>query len=76
MAMADRRRVMTVAAAISFALALMLAGLVVAVVVAINRDYPLAGWAWWADLTTYLVLAVPLLPALVGAWLLRRARRG
>ena len=74
--MADRRRVLTAAATISFGLALALGGLVVAVVVAINRDYPLRGWAWWADLSTYLVLAVPLLPALVGAWLLRRAHRG
>ena len=46
---------------------------VITELVALNREYP---WEWWADPTVYVVLALPLLPALLGVWLLRRARRG
>jgi hypothetical protein len=40
--------------------------------VALWREYrPL-----WTDSAIYLLLSVPVLPALLGAWLLRRARQG
>jgi hypothetical protein len=73
--MRDRRLVLAVAATVSFGLALALAVLAVAFVVAVEGEYGHGGWHWWIDPTVYLLLAVPLLPALVGAWLLRRARR-
>jgi uncharacterized membrane protein YqjE len=59
-------------ATVSFGVALALAVLAVVLVVALMREYePL-----WTDSTIYLILSVPVLPALLGAWLLRRARRG
>jgi hypothetical protein len=44
--------------------------------VAVEREYGGPDWHWWTDATTYLVLAVPLIPALIGGWLVHRARRG
>ncbi len=45
---------------------------VVLLVVAV-REY---GGPWWKDYSVYLVLAVPLVPALIGGWLVRRTRHG
>jgi hypothetical protein len=42
----------------------------------VEREYGGPGWHWWKDPTAYLVLAVPLVPALFGLWLVRRARHG
>jgi hypothetical protein len=74
--MQERRVRLLAGAAVSFGVAVALGVQVVTELVAINREYPLAGWEWWADPITYVVLALPLLPALLGVWLLRRARRG
>ena len=62
-----------VGAAVSFLVAVALGVQVITKLVALNREYP---WEWWADPTVYVILALPLLPALLGVWLLRRARRG
>jgi hypothetical protein len=48
----------------------------VAFVVVVEREYGGPSWHWWKDPTAYLVLAVPLVPALFGLWLVRRARHG
>jgi hypothetical protein len=61
---------------VSFGAALALAVWAVAFVVAVEREYGGPGWHWWKDPTVYLVLAVPLVPALIGFWLVRRAQRG
>jgi hypothetical protein len=54
-------------AAVSFAVTVALG----VVAVALWREYgPL-----WTDPAIYLILLVPVLPALLGAWLLRRARQ-
>ena len=47
-------------------------GAVAVLLVALWREYgPL-----WTEPAIYLILLVPSLPALLGAWLLRRARQG
>ena len=47
-------------------------GVVAVLLVALWREYgPL-----WTEPAIYLILLVPSLPALLGAWLLRRARQG
>jgi hypothetical protein len=74
--MQGRRERLLAGAAVSFLVAVALGVQVVTELVALNREYPLAGWEWWADPTVYVVLTLPLLPALLGVWLLRRARRG
>jgi hypothetical protein len=71
--MQGRRERLLAGAAVSFLVAVALGAQVVTELVALNREYP---WEWWADPTVYVVLALPLLPALLGVWLLRRARRG
>jgi len=37
--------------------------------------YGPSGWRWWADQTSYLILGVPVLLAVVGGMLARWARR-
>jgi ribose/xylose/arabinose/galactoside ABC-type transport system permease subunit len=74
--MRDRHVLTTTGATVSFGVALALAVVAVAFVVAVEREYGGPGWHWWKDPTVYLVLAVPLVPALLGAWLVRRARHG
>jgi hypothetical protein len=69
----ERRVRLLAGAAVSFVVAVALGVQVVTELMALNREYP---WEWWADPTVYVVLALPLLPALLGVWLLRRARRG
>jgi hypothetical protein len=51
---------------------LALAVVAVALVVALWREYGLL----WTDPATYLILAVPVLAALLGMWLLGRSRQG
>jgi hypothetical protein len=59
-------------ATVSFGVALLLGVVAILLVVALMREYgPL-----WTDPGIYMILAVPLLPALLGAWLLRRANQG
>jgi hypothetical protein len=59
-------------ATVSFGVALSLGVVAMMLVVALMREYgPL-----WTDPGIYMILSVPLLPALLGAWLLRRARQG
>jgi hypothetical protein len=71
------RHVLTLTGAtVSFGVALALAVVAVAFVVVVEREYGGPGWHWWKDPTAYLVLAVPLVPALFGLWLVRRARHG
>lgn len=67
-----RGRVGLVAGAtVSFGVAVALEVVAVVLVVALWREYgPL-----WTDPTIYLILMVPALPAVVGAWLLLRSRR-
>jgi hypothetical protein len=74
--MQGRRERLLAGAAVSFLVAVVLGVDVVTELMALNREYPSADWEWWADPTVYVVLALPLLPALLGVWLLRRARRG
>jgi hypothetical protein len=70
--MQGRRVALVAGATVSFGVALALAVVAVLLVVALMREYgPL-----WTDSTIYLILSVPVLPALLGAWLLRRARQG
>jgi|Tabmets5t2r1_1033131.scaffolds.fasta_scaffold136879_1 hypothetical protein len=70
--MQGRRVALLAGATVSFGVAVALAVLAVGLVAALVREYgPL-----WTDSTIYLILVVPVLPALLGAWLLRRARRG
>jgi hypothetical protein len=58
-------------ATVSFGVAVSLAVLAIMLVVALMREYgPL-----WTDPGIYMILAVPLLPGLLGAWLLRRGRQ-
>jgi hypothetical protein len=69
--MRARRVALVAGATVSFGVALALAVAAVALVVALAREYgPL-----WTDSSIYLILAVPVLPALLGAWLLLRSRR-
>jgi hypothetical protein len=70
--MQGRRVALVAGATVSFGVALALAVVAVWLVVALMREYgPL-----WTDSTIYLILSVPVLPALLGAWLLQWARRG
>ena len=61
-------------AAVSFGVALTMAVVAVAFVVVVEHEYGGPGWHWWKDPTVYVVLAVPLAPALLGVWQVRRAR--
>jgi ABC-type Fe3+ transport system permease subunit len=63
-------------ATVSFGVAFALAVLAVVFVLAVEREYGGTDWHWWTDPTVYLVLAVPLVPALIGAGLVRRERHG
>ena len=74
--MRDRHELRMTGATVSFGVALALAVLAVVFVLAVEREYGGTDWHWWTDPTVYLVLAVPLVPALIGGWLVRRARRG
>jgi hypothetical protein len=71
--MQGRRERLLAGAVVSFLVAVALGVQVVTELAALNRESP---WEWWVDPTVYVVLALPLLPALLGVWLLRRARRG
>jgi hypothetical protein len=68
----NRRQVALVAGAtVSFGVALALEVVAVVFVVALWREYgPL-----WTDPAIYLILAIPALPAGLGAWLLLRSRQ-
>jgi hypothetical protein len=63
-------------AAVSFGVALTMAVVAVAFVVVMEREYGGPGWHWWKDPIVYVVLVVPLAPALLGVWQVRRARHG
>jgi ABC-type Fe3+ transport system permease subunit len=73
--MANRRQGQMVAATVVLGLAVALGVLAVAFLQALRRGYGRSGWDWWADPTSYLILGVPVLLAVVGAILARRARR-
>jgi ABC-type Fe3+ transport system permease subunit len=73
--MANRRQGQMVAATVVLGLAVALGVLAVAFLQALQREYGRSGWDWWADPTSYLILGVPVLLAVVGAILARRARR-
>jgi len=69
--MRGRGLLLAAGAAVSVGVAVALAVVAVVLVVALMREYgPL-----WTDPGIYLILAVPVLPALLGWWLARRARR-
>jgi ABC-type Fe3+ transport system permease subunit len=72
---ADRRRVQAVAATVVLGLALALLVLAVALLRSAGEVYGPSGWRWWKDQTSYLILALPVLLAVIGALLARRARR-
>jgi hypothetical protein len=63
-------------ATVCFGVALALAVLAVVFVLAVEREYGGTNWHWWKDYSVYLVQAVPLVPAVIGIWLIRRARHG
>jgi ABC-type Fe3+ transport system permease subunit len=73
--MSGKRQVQVVAATVVLGLAVALGVLAVALLQALEREYGRSGWDWWADPTSYLILAVPVLLAVVGGLLARRARR-
>jgi ABC-type Fe3+ transport system permease subunit len=73
--MGHRRQVQAVAATVVLGLALALFVLAVAILRSAGEVYGPSGWRWWADQTSYLVLGVPVLLAVVGVLLARRARR-
>jgi ABC-type Fe3+ transport system permease subunit len=73
--MANRRQGQMVAATVVLGLAVALGVLAVAFLQTLRREYGRSGWDWWADPTSYLILGVPVLLAVVGAILARRARR-
>lgn len=74
--MRDQRVLRMTAATVCFGVALALAVLAVVFVTAVEGEYGGQDWHWWKDPTVYLVLAVPLIPALIGGWLVRPARHG
>jgi hypothetical protein len=63
-------------ATVSLGVASALAVLAVVFVVAVEREYGGPDWHWWTDPTVYLVLVVPLVPALLAGWLVHRTRHG
>jgi ABC-type Fe3+ transport system permease subunit len=73
--MTSRRQGWTIAATVVLGLAVALGVLAVALLQALAREYGRSGWRWWADQTSYLILGVPVLVAVVGVLLARRARR-
>jgi ABC-type Fe3+ transport system permease subunit len=74
--MTDRRQLQAIAATVVLGLAVALGVLAVAFLRALEGEYSRSGWDWWADPTSYLILGVPLLLAVVGGVLALRARRG
>jgi ABC-type Fe3+ transport system permease subunit len=73
--MTNRRRVQAITATVVLGLAFVLFVLAVVILRSVGEVYGPSGWRWWADQTSYLILGVPLLLAVVGALLARRARR-
>ena len=73
--MTDRRQVQAIGATVVLGLALALLVLAVAFLRSVGEVYGPSGWRWWADQTSYLILGVPVLLAVVGGLLARRARR-
>jgi ABC-type Fe3+ transport system permease subunit len=73
--MTSRRQGWTIAATVVLGLAVALGVLAVALLQALAREYGRSGWRWWTDQTSYLILGVPVLVAVVGVLLARRARR-
>ena len=70
--MSRRQLALVAGATVSFGVALALEVVAVVFVVALWREYgPL-----WTDPTIYLILMVPALPAVLGAWLLLGSRKG
>ena len=68
--MSRRQLALVAGATVSFGVALALEVVAVAFVVALWREYgPL-----WTDPAIYLILMIPSLPAVLGAWLLLRSR--
>jgi hypothetical protein len=76
LAMRSRQVFTRTGATVIFGVALALAVLAVAFVVAVEREYGGQDWHWWKDLESYLILGVPLIPALLGGWLVHRGRHG
>ena len=69
--MSRRQLALVAGATVSFGVALALEVVAVAFVVALWREYgPL-----WTDPAIYLILMIPALPAVLGAWLLLRSRQ-
>ena len=69
--MSRRQLALVAGATVSFGVALALEVVAVVFVVALWREYgPL-----WTDPTIYLILIVPTLPAVLGAWLLLGSRQ-
>jgi ABC-type Fe3+ transport system permease subunit len=73
--MTDRRQVQAIAATVVLGLALVLFVVAVVILRSAGEVYGPSGWRWWADQTSYLILGVPVLLAVVGVILARRARR-
>jgi ABC-type Fe3+ transport system permease subunit len=73
--MTDRRQGWAIAATVVLGLALALLVVAVAILRSVHEVYGRSGWRWWADQTSYLILGVPVLVAVVGVLLARRARR-
>ena len=73
--MTDRRQVQAIAATGVLGLALALLVLAVAFLRSVGEEYGPSGWRWWADQTSYLILGVPAVLAVVSVLLARRARR-
>jgi ABC-type Fe3+ transport system permease subunit len=71
--MTSKRQALAVAATVVLGLAIGLEVLAVVVLQSLVREY--AGWHWWADPATYLILWVPALVAVVGVLLALRSRR-
>jgi hypothetical protein len=73
--MTSRRQGWGIAATVVLGLALALFVSAVAILRSVHEVYGPSGWRWWADQTSYLILGVPVLLAVIGAFLARRARR-
>jgi phosphatidylglycerophosphate synthase len=66
---------MQAAATVALGLVIALFVLAVAILQSAHEVYAPSGWRWWADQTSYVILGVPVLLAIIDGILARRARR-